>query len=178
MAVLPVEEIYRYALLAGFSPDQAATMTAIALAESSGNTGANNTSGEDSRGLWQINAASHPEFNGQDLYDPLTNAKAAFSVSNGGQDISPWTTAHGIGDAAYLQYRDEAELAARLAGNSANGNWEGSVGYGHPAPAAGSGTGATSDAVESSGESSPATTSTFAVAAPAVRSMSMRVASP
>jgi hypothetical protein len=34
-------------------PDQAATMTAIALAESSGSTG---STGEDSRGLWQINA--------------------------------------------------------------------------------------------------------------------------
>jgi Lysozyme like domain len=38
-----------------FSPDQAATMTAIALAESGGNSGSHNPHGEDSKGLWQIN---------------------------------------------------------------------------------------------------------------------------
>jgi hypothetical protein len=35
-------------------------MTAIALAESGGNSRAHNPVGEDSRGLWQINARAHP----------------------------------------------------------------------------------------------------------------------
>lgn len=139
MSVLSAEEIYQYAVMAGFTPDQAVTMTAIALAESSGNTGAHNPNGEDSKGLWQINMDAHPEFDGWDLYDPLTNAKAAYSVSLNGDDISPWTTAHGIGDASYLQYRDEAEAAAAAVGDHPVGNWVGSVGYGHPAPAAGDG---------------------------------------
>ena len=72
------EQIYEFARAAGFSPDQAVTMTAIALAESGGNSGAHNASGEDSRGLWQINMDAHASWAGQlDLYDPLDNAQAA-----------------------------------------------------------------------------------------------------
>jgi len=137
MAVISADEIYRVARLAGFTPDQAVTMTAMALAESGGNTMAHNTSGEDSRGLWQINAPQHPQLNGQDLFDPLTNARAAYDVSRQGGDISPWTTSHGIGDAKYLQFRDEAELAARMAGEAANGMWNGVEGYGDRVGAAG-----------------------------------------
>lgn len=145
MDVLPAEEIYKYAILAGFSPDQAVTMTAIALAESGGRLAALNDKGEYSQGLWQINADSHPEFAGWDMSDPLTNAKAAFSVSGGGQDISPWTTTHRNGDAMYLDFRDEAELAAQVVGDRPTGNWNGVDGYGDHAPAAGSGgTGAAS----------------------------------
>ena len=59
---LPPEAIYAAARQAGFSPDQAVTMTAIALAESGGNPGAHNPNGEDSRGLWQINMS--PQANG------------------------------------------------------------------------------------------------------------------
>ena len=86
--------------MAGFSPDQSATMTAVALAESGGNSGAHNPHGEDSRGLWQINAAAHPNLRGVDLYDPVENAKAAFRVSRSGADVSPWTTTHGGGRAS------------------------------------------------------------------------------
>ena len=50
-------EIFDAALQAGFTPDQAVTMTAIALAESGGNTDALNSTGEHSVGLWQINTA-------------------------------------------------------------------------------------------------------------------------
>jgi cell wall-associated NlpC family hydrolase len=137
MPVLAAGEIYRYALLAGFSPDEAVTMTAIALAESGGNTRAHNPHGEDSRGLWQINAAVHPKLHGHDLYDPLTNAQAAYDVSSHGRDISRWTVAHGSDEARYLHFRDEAELAARMAGDTAHGNWSGVSGYSDRAPAAG-----------------------------------------
>ena len=72
------EQIYAFARQAGFSPDQATTMTAIAMAESGGDSRSHATVGEDSRGLWQINAASHPDLAGQfDLYDPAQNARAA-----------------------------------------------------------------------------------------------------
>src|SRR3954453_15347112 len=140
MAVLSAVEIYRYARMAGFSPDQAVTMTAVALAESRGETGAHNPHGEDSRGLWQINAAAHGNLAGQDLYDPLVNAKAAYQVSQGGKDISPWTTTHRGTNAPYIAYRAEAEAAAHAAGDNATGVWTGPAGYGNPL-AAGNGGG-------------------------------------
>ncbi len=146
MPVLSALEIYRYARLAGFSPDQAVTMTAIALAESGGNTDAHNPNGENSQGLWQINAAAHPDLAGQNLYDPLVNAKAAFEVSQDGGDVSPWTTAHlrgGPGTAPYDAYQSEAEMAARAAGDTtATGNFAGTAGYGHPLSAGPGGGGA------------------------------------
>src|SRR4051812_46421526 len=128
------EQIYSFARRAGFSPDQATTMTAVALAESGGNSRAHNDHGEDSRGLWQVNAAAHHDLAARfDLYDPVQNAKAAFDVSGGGRDISPWTTTHGLRSAPYLRYRAEAEAAAVSAGDGRNlGVWTGTSGYGHP----------------------------------------------
>jgi hypothetical protein len=138
MAVYSARDIYRYARLAGFAPDQATTMTAIALAESGGDTRSHNTSGEDSRGLWQINAAAHPDLARRDLYDPLENAKAAFRVSGGGRDVSPWTVTHHGGAARYLTYQAEAQAAARACGDSGDlGVWTGTIGYGHPLAAGG-----------------------------------------
>jgi cell wall-associated NlpC family hydrolase len=136
MARYGADQIYDFARAAGFSPDQAVTMTAIALAESGGNSGAHNASGEDSRGLWQINMDAHESWAGQlDLYDPADNARAAYRISLGGADISPWTTAHGA-DAPYLAYQDEARAAAVHNGDPPGlGVWTGTRGYGHPVPA-------------------------------------------
>ena len=143
MSVLTAREIYRVARLAGFSPDQATTMTAIALAESGGRSDAHNPSGEDSRGLWQINVRAHRDLASSDLYDPLTNARAAFRVSGGGRDVSPWTTTHGGGNASYVHHRMEAEAAARAAGEGSGlGVWTGTPGYGAPLSAGGGGGGA------------------------------------
>jgi cell wall-associated NlpC family hydrolase len=127
------EQIYGFARQAGFSPDAAATMTAVALAESGGNSRAHNPHGENSQGLWQINGQSHPDLLGQlDLYDPVQNAKAAFLVSHQGADISPWTVTHGGAGARYLRYRDTAQAAAVSFGEGADrGVWTGTPGYGH-----------------------------------------------
>jgi cell wall-associated NlpC family hydrolase len=142
MPVLSAREIYRFARMAGFSPDQATTMTAIALAESGGNTGAHNPRGEDSRGLWQINVRAHPDLAGVNLNDPLENARAAFRISQGGADVSPWTTTHKGGAAKYLAYRREAEAAALAAGDGTGlGNWTGTPGYGNPLSAGAGGAG-------------------------------------
>jgi hypothetical protein len=125
--------IYAVAREAGFSPDQSATMTAVALAESGGNTSSHNPVNEDSRGLWQINALAHPDLAAQfpNLYDPVQNAKAAFLVSNGGKDMSPWTTTHGGPAARYLRYRSDAEQAAIAYGDGPNhGVWTGTAAYG------------------------------------------------
>jgi cell wall-associated NlpC family hydrolase len=126
------EQIYAFARKAGFSPDESATMTAVALAESGGNSRAHNQHGEDSRGLWQINARAHPDLAQKyDLYDPHQNARAAFEVSAHGADISPWTTTHGGHSARYLRYRDEAESAAAAHGDGHGlGSWAGTRGYG------------------------------------------------
>jgi cell wall-associated NlpC family hydrolase len=134
------EQIYAFARRAGFSPDESATMTAIALAESGGNSRAHNPYGEDSRGLWQINARAHPDLAKQhDLYDPLQNARAAFTVSRGGSDVSPWTVTHGGNGARYLRYREDAQQAAVAFGDGAgHGVWTGTEGYGHKLAAGGS----------------------------------------
>jgi cell wall-associated NlpC family hydrolase len=136
------EQIYGFCRLAGFSPDEAATFTAIALAESGGNSRAYNPHGEDSMGLWQINARAHPGLAQKyDLYDPAQNAKAAYEVSHQGDDFSPWTVTHGLAGARYLRYKDEAQAAAIAYGDGpGHGVWTGTIGYGHPV-AAGDGDG-------------------------------------
>jgi cell wall-associated NlpC family hydrolase len=126
------EQIYGFARRAGFNSDEAATMTAVALAESGGNSRAHNPYGEDSRGLWQINARAHPDLaRDHDLYDPLQNAMAAYAVSRHGADISPWTVTHGGTGARYLRHREAAENAAVAYGDGAgHGMWTGTAGYG------------------------------------------------
>ena len=86
------EEIARAARKAGFPEDKVATMTAIAMAESSGDSAAlnnNPNTGDLSYGLWQINMLGDmgPERrklfgiqSNEELLDPLTNAKAAYEI--------------------------------------------------------------------------------------------------
>ena len=108
-------------------------MTAVALAESGGNTSSHNPVNEDSRGLWQINALAHPDLAAQfpNLYDPVQNAKAAFLVSNGGKDMSPWTTTHGGPGRAVSALPADAEQAAIAYGDGPNhGVWTGTAAYG------------------------------------------------
>ncbi|MFF5287943.1 transglycosylase SLT domain-containing protein [Paractinoplanes globisporus] len=131
------EQIYGFARRAGFSPDESATMTAIALAESGGNSKAHNPVGEDSRGLWQINGKAHPDFlTKYNLYDPLDNAKAAFEISHRGEDISPWTTTHGGLSSRYVRFKEDAQAAAIAYGDGpGRGMFNGTRGYGDHEPA-------------------------------------------
>jgi len=126
------EQIYGFARRAGFTPDEAATMTAVALAESGGNSKAHNPRGEDSRGLWQINGKAHPSFlTKYNLYDPQDNAKAAFEISHRGEDVSPWTTTHGGLSSRYVRFKEEAQAAAVAYGDGGGrGMWTGTSGYG------------------------------------------------
>jgi len=132
VGVYDASQIYRFAREAGFSPDQAVTMTAIALAESGGESGARNPNGEDSRGLWQINLdAWEDQLGGADLYDPQVNAQAAYLVSRQGADISPWTVTHKGANAKYLTFREDAQAAAVANGDPPGlGVWTGVTGYG------------------------------------------------
>lgn len=79
---------------AGFSGVHLVEALAVAMAESSLDSFAHATKGEDSRGLFQINVApgAHPQLAVDNLYDPLTNAEQAYAISNGGTNWSAWTT--------------------------------------------------------------------------------------
>src|SRR4051812_10135979 len=112
MTTLSILQIYHVALEAGFTHEQATTWTAIALAESGGETGALASKGEHSEGLWQINVNPSVRANTWgNLYDPLTNARAAYAISSHGTDMSPWTTTHTNGGttASYMQYLSKVE---------------------------------------------------------------------
>jgi cell wall-associated NlpC family hydrolase len=135
MTTLSPTEIYNVALQAGFTPDQAVTWTAIALAESRGSTMAHNPSGEDSRGLWQINVASDVRDNPWgDLYDPLTNARAAYEISRHGTDMRPWTTTHASNQGTGADYRNYMDEARAAAGGAYLGDFSGVSGYRDPNP--------------------------------------------
>jgi hypothetical protein len=118
MAKLSVAQIYNAARKAGFAPDKAVIATAIALAESiGGDPNAHNPGTaevpEDSWGLWQINIKAHPQFADWNLTDPLTNARAAYAVSNGGRNFAPWST---YGTAEQYGAGHTNSYAARLPG--------------------------------------------------------------
>jgi hypothetical protein len=98
---------------AGFQGNDVQTAAAVALAESGGNPMAYNPEvaalappQKGSYGLWQIYLNVHPEFAGQNLFDPATNAAAAFSVySAAGNSFSPWST---YGSGAFTKYLPSA----------------------------------------------------------------------
>jgi Lysozyme like domain len=91
---LPGHQLTRQAVLeiatrTGFPNPKLAS--AIAFAESGGVPGAFvRSSREYSVGLWQINTMAHP-YSVADMKDPLKNAQAAFMISRGGTDWTPWT---------------------------------------------------------------------------------------
>ena len=94
-------------------------MAAIAMAESSGNSGAHNNNrqtGDDSYGLWQINMIDRlgPERRRQfgiqsndQLKDPRINAKAAKAVFDS-QGFGAWSVYR---SGSYRQYLPEARRA-------------------------------------------------------------------
>lgn len=89
---------------AGFRGSGLQTMFKIIMAESGGRAGAHNGNagtGDNSYGLAQINmlgqmgvnrAKQYGLTNYNQLFDPLTNLKAAYKISGGGTNFSPWTT--------------------------------------------------------------------------------------
>lgn len=114
-------QIAGYAKGAGFSGDALVKAVAIALGESSGNPRAHNGNagtGDNSYGLWQINMlgsmgpARRRQFgisSNDALFDPATNAKAAYAVSNGGKNFRPWSV---YTSGKYLSYMPRARKAA------------------------------------------------------------------
>jgi hypothetical protein len=77
---------------------------AIAMAESSGDPlarGENRKPRSTDRGLFQINDRWHPEVTDKCAYDARCNAEAAYEISKGGRDWTPWSTWH---NGAYEQF--------------------------------------------------------------------------
>ena len=106
----------KLAIQAGATPEEAKTLGAIAMAESNGGAKRHNTTApDDSYGLWQINLYGKlksriKEFglsSAEDLYDPLTNAKAAIKImresehSRNHNKFQPWST---FTSGAYRKY--------------------------------------------------------------------------
>jgi hypothetical protein len=119
-ARLAPERIYTYSRGAGFSPEQAVTATAIALAESDGRPRAHNpTPPDNSYCLMQINMLGRlgPQRRARfrlrsntDLYDPATCMRVAYAISAGGSDWTPWTT---YTRGTYRQYLARSYQAGR-----------------------------------------------------------------
>jgi hypothetical protein len=97
---MTIEQLVGLAKGAGFDDNEAVIMAAIAMAESSGNSKAHNKKPPDnSYGLWQINMigdlgpARLREYrlsNYEQLFDPVTNAKAAYAIRRS-QGLSAWS---------------------------------------------------------------------------------------
>jgi hypothetical protein len=115
--------VARAAYNAGFRGDALVVAVAIAKGESSynpnaiGDTQLENDKWGPSHGLWQIRTLRNPQnYSGADLlrvadgrlFDPQTNAEAAFAISKGGKDFSPWTV---YTSGKYLNFLDEARAA-------------------------------------------------------------------
>lgn len=100
---------------AGFRDEALEIAFAVALAESAGKATAHNddeSTGDDSYGLFQINmlGAMGPERreryeldSNEDLYDPRTNARVAYELSEGGKNWQPWST---YNNGAYKKYHN------------------------------------------------------------------------
>jgi len=117
---LTMEQLVGLAKGAGFSENEAVIMAAIAKAESGGNSNAKNFKPPDkSYGLWQINMigrlgpARMKEYGLQSedqLFDPVTNAKAAYAIRKS-QGLGAWTV--------YKTGKYRAHLTAAEAARSA-----------------------------------------------------------
>jgi hypothetical protein len=166
---LNVGQLKELALSVGFNEKNASIAAAVAMGESGGDS-SNDTiksglyakTGETSYGLWQINmtGALGPERIKQlglssykDLYDPVTNARAAFKIS-GGSNWNPWTV---YTKGKYLPYLKEAQTHKKAGAATAK-------------PAAASTSSSTSTATPAATTSSTATpaatTSSTVAAAP------------
>lgn len=89
------EQLRNLYLQAGGTPKYAGVMAAVALAENrKGDPKAThkNTNGSVDQGLWQINSSNAGLYKGQNIFDPLVNAKAAVALAeHSGNGPKNWT---------------------------------------------------------------------------------------
>lgn len=81
-------QVAAYAAAAGFTGEALVIMVALAYAESSLRPGIVNSIG--ATGLWQVLRSAHPNYDPEKLLDPAYNAQAAFEISGGGGNFTPW----------------------------------------------------------------------------------------
>lgn len=111
---ISMEQAARYALNAGFSRsnDQAATIVAIAWAESSGNPSAclfnAGSSPSWDRGIVQINSRWHPEVTDYNAFSSSQAFVEAYRISSQGTNFGPWST---YNNGAYRTYLSAARDA-------------------------------------------------------------------
>lgn len=120
--------LYRAAIAAGFPPDKAQTLTEIELAESNGNeralgdVGLENSTWGPSYGVPQIRTLKAQTGTGSDRDINFLSGglaaqdKAAFDISHGGTDFSPWST---FTSGAYRKF---ASTVSAVTGNSGAGS--------------------------------------------------------
>lgn len=109
---LNAQQIAGYAQAAGFPPAEIVTATAVALAESGGETTATNknTNGSIDYGLWQINTVHGSLLTQGDKFNPLDNARMAYTVwDRAGKKWTPWTV---YKTGAYLGQKGAATIGA------------------------------------------------------------------
>lgn len=103
---LSIDQVVQFAYQAGFRGTMLTDIVAIAMRESGGgdpnafhdSAARHDGSGDLSYGLTQINMLKNPDkllkqfglSSDNQLFDPLTNMKAAFSLSGGGKTLFPW----------------------------------------------------------------------------------------
>jgi len=128
VARLTAAQAYGYARQAGFGPAAAVVAVAVGLAESGLVTNARGDLALQSGywgpsvGLMQIRTVKPQTGTGGDrdisrLDDPLQNMLAAYRISNGGRDWSPWTT---YTNQAYRRFLGQARAAAGSSSSSSS----------------------------------------------------------
>ena len=124
MSAIDVAKVYAQA---GFRGDALVRMVAIARGESGwiaaaqGDTSLTNGTWGPSIGLSQIRSLNSQYGtggwrDGSRLSDPLFNARAAYAISNGGTNFTPWTV---YNEGIYEQFVEEAKAAVTALGTGA-----------------------------------------------------------
>lgn len=123
---LTAEQVAQYAYQAGFRGEALITAVAISHAETAaapfdtaarGDVGLETDKWGASIGLWQIRSLRADMNTGRTRdeaanLDPATNARHAYTISNGGTNFKPWSTYNG---GQYKQYLAEARGASEHA---------------------------------------------------------------
>jgi hypothetical protein len=92
--ILNSTQVTNYLYNAGFRGVDLKAAIKICNCESGFNTNAHNTTGEDSRGLMQINVNAHPNYEYLNLFDPQINCNVAYELySKRGKTFKDWTCA-------------------------------------------------------------------------------------
>lgn len=112
---LAAQELLALAQAAGSGGDPQ-TAAAVALAESGGDPAAVGVNSDQwhsrDRGLWQINDHWHPEVSDACAFDAACNARAAYAISNGWTDFTPWST---FQSGAYQRFMPQVVTAEQQA---------------------------------------------------------------